>query len=64
MLYFPYTRPKLANLSVFKSYIRKQPKIGIYAPKKNKKQTNKTKQKDKTKQNKKHCMIDVIEKVN
>ena len=51
MLYFPYTRPKLANLSVFKSYIRKQPKIGIYAPKKKKKnkQTNKTKQKNKTK---------------
>ena len=58
MLYFPYTRPKLANLSVFKSYIRKQPKIGIYAPKKKKKnkQTNKqneTKQKNKTKQKKK-----------
>ena len=51
MLYFPYTIPKLANLSVFKSYIRKQPKIGIYAPKK--KQTNKqTKQNKKTKQNK------------
>ena len=46
MLYFPYTRPKLANLSVFKSYIRKQPKIGIYAPKKKtrqKKKQNKTK---------------------
>ena len=57
MLYFPYTRPKLANLSVFKSYIRKQPKIGIYAQKKQK-------NKKKTKQNKKHCMIDVIEKVN
>ena len=42
MLYFPYTRPKLANLSVFKSYIRKQPKIGIYAQKQKK---NKTKQK-------------------
>ena len=54
MLYFPYTRPKLANLSVFKSYMRKQPKIGIYAHKKKKK----------TKKNKKHCMIDVIEKVN
>ena len=53
MLYFPYTRPKLANMSVFKSYIRKQPKIGIYAKKKKNK-----------KQNKKHCMIDVIEKVN
>ena len=49
MLYFPYTRPKLANLSVFKSYIRKQPKIGIYAQKKQKnkkkKKQNKTKQK-------------------
>ena len=50
MLYFPYTRPKLANLSVFKSYIRKQPKIGIYAQKKKKKK--KQKQKQKTKQNK------------
>ena len=60
MLYFPYTRPKLANLSVFKSYIRKQPKIRIYAPKKKTTQ----KKKKKTKQNKKHCMIDVIEKVN
>ena len=72
MLYFPYTRPKLANLSVFKSYIRKQPKIGIYAPKKKKKKQtnkqtkrNKTKKQNKTKKkNKKHCMIDVIEKVN
>ena len=48
MLYFPYTRPKLANLSVFKSYIRKQPKIGIYAQKK--KNKNKNKKQNKTKQ--------------
>ena len=49
MLYFPYTRPKLANLSVFKSYIRKQPKIVIYAQKK-KKNKNKNKKQNKTKQ--------------